>query len=437
MFNKIKGTRDLSPKEGAIYELIRKTFMQAANSFNFNYVETPIIEPALLYRRSVAGSDIVKKEMYEFKDKGDRDIALRPEGTAGFIRALVENKWYASAKVSKFCYYGPMFRYEQPQKGRQRQFYQAGVEAIGEANSYQDAEVIILADNILKTLDISTTLKINSIGDLESRTNYQKVLKDYLSKYKDQLSPLSQERLEGNVLRILDDKEDSAKDFVKKAPKINKYLSAKSDKYFKDLLRILDNQNIKYQIDYSLVRGLDYYDEVVFEFVSNSQNAGSQSTVIGGGRYSNLIKELGGPDLSSIGWGFGIDRTAEIMMEEQIELRDEDVEKVDVLVACTSQKNFDKLFSLTNELRNYGIKLEVVKELTKSKKIFDKAAKLNASFVIFDDEVVSKDMFIVKCLKSNDKITFDYNEDGFLDLLEFLSNNGLSALDDLMIEDEE
>ena len=125
------------------------------------------------------------------------------------------------------------------------------------------------------------------------------------------------------------------------------------------------------------------------------------------------------------------------MMEEQIELRDEDVEKVDVLVACTSQKNFDKLFSLTNELRNYGIKLEVVKELTKSKKIFDKAAKLNASFVIFDDEVVSKDMFIVKCLKSNDKITFDYNEDGFLDLLEFLSNNGLSALDDLMIEDEE
>ncbi|WP_027120789.1 histidine--tRNA ligase [Mycoplasmopsis lipofaciens] len=431
MITKLKGTRDLNPKDAAIIELIRSVFMQHTKWFNFNYIETPIIENSQLYKRSVAGSDIVKKEMYEFKDKGERDVALRPEGTAGFVRALIEEKWYATLKTPKFAYFGPMFRYEQPQKGRQRQFYQAGVEYIGDANEYIDAELIQMAQNILKVLDVSTILKINSIGDSKSRQNYQKILKEYFLKYKDQLSELSQERLENNVLRILDDKIESKKDFVKKAPKINQYLSEKSKKYFNNLLRILDEIGVKYQIDYSLVRGLDYYDEVVYEFVSQSKNAGSQATVIGGGRYSNLINELGGPKVSSSGWGFGIDRTAEIISEENIEINNNDIEKIDIFISSTNKNNKTKLFGLANELRSYGIKIEFNKEVQKTKKIFDKAKKHGSNFVIFDDEMIGKNMFVAKHINSNDKINFTLTEDGFYDLLDFLSSNGIEQLLDI------
>lgn len=440
MITKIKGTKDYSPSETNLFEYIRNVFLFNVGNYNFNYIETPIIESADVYKRSVAGSDIVQKEMYEFKDRGDRDIALRPEGTAGFVRALIENKWYAQVKTTKFAYYGPMFRYEQPQKGRQRQFYQAGVESISkELNPYIDAELIIMASNILKTLNVGYILKINSIGDTESRERYQKVLKDYFSKYKKDLTELSQQRIETNVLRILDDKIDSKKDFVKKAPKINKYLSAKSSDYFKKLLKILDDSNIKYQVDYSLVRGLDYYDEVVYEFVSNSEHAGSQSTLIGGGRYSTLINELGGPKLTAAGWGFGIDRIAQILQDDKLDMEADLVEKVDIVIASLKEENKNALFELANELRSYGVKIEFMFDTTKTKKIFDCAKKLKADFVIFDDDMLKDNMFLVKELKKNDKLAFQYTEDGFLNLLEFLSENELKSINDLdiLLGDEE
>ncbi|TQC54104.1 histidine--tRNA ligase [Mycoplasmopsis mucosicanis] len=438
MINRIKGTRDLGPAEMNLHEYIRSVFVKFTKNYNFSLIDTPIIEQSQLYKRSVAGSDIVKKEMYEFKDKGQRDIALRPEGTAGFVRALIENKWYATLKTPKFAYFGQMFRYEQPQKGRQRQFYQAGVESIGEANVFADAELIILAHNILEVLGVKTTLKINSIGDNESRAKYQDELKRYFAQYKDQLSEDSQSRLENNVLRILDDKVDSQKEFVKKAPKINKFLSVSSQQYFEQLLKILDQSDIKYQIDYSLVRGLDYYDEVVYEFVSNSQKSGSQSTLIGGGRYSKLINELGGPLLSSSGWGFGIDRIAEIMMDENVEITNDDVEVVDILVASTNETHLLPLFNLSNELRYYGVKIEFLKDISKSKKIFDKAKKLSAKFVIFDDLVEQKnDLYLVKNTLNNDKMYFNLTEEGFIDLLEFLADNKLKAIEDLEVIDED
>nr|WP_307928129.1 histidine--tRNA ligase [Mycoplasmopsis bovis] len=272
----------------------------------FNLVETPILESADLYKRSVAGSDIVSKEMYEFTDKGNRILSLRPEGTAGFIRALIENKWHVIndefwPRTTKFAYYGPMFRYEQPQKGRMRQFYQAGVEIIdgksGDLNIYQDAELINMAYELLDSLGVGFVLKINSIGDQKCRNKYQEELRKYLEQYKDELTPINQERLKNNVFRILDDKVDSQKPFMKKAPKLKDFLSSKSRDHFKKTLMLLDILNIKYEIDFSLVRGLDYYDEIVYEFVSSAKDAGSQSTIVGGGRYSNLVKELGGPDL--------------------------------------------------------------------------------------------------------------------------------------------
>ncbi|WP_029512737.1 histidine--tRNA ligase [Mycoplasmopsis iners] len=440
MFNKVKGTRDLGPQEAKLVEMIRREFLDKVRAFNFAWIDTPIMEYAQLYRRSVEGSDIVKKEMYEFKDKGNRDIALRPEGTAGFVRALVEEKWYAESKVGKFAYFGPMFRYEQPQKGRYRQFNQAGVEFLGEANPYNDAEIIILAKQILDSLNVGFILKINSLGDLESRLNYQAKLKEYFLPFKDQLTPLSQERLENNVLRILDDKEDSQKDFVKQAPKINHYLNEKSKVYFEQLLQILKANNVKYQIDYSLVRGLDYYDQVVFEFVSNSSEAGSQSTIIGGGRYSKLIGELGGPDISACGWGFGVDRCTDLIMSEinkNSMMQEALAEKLDVYLAATTESNLNNLFSLANELRKYEIQCEINKELVnKSKKIFDKATKLNAKFVIFDDPINNSNILTVKNMQNGDKIKFAFTEDGYADLLEFLAND-LVQLQNLEIEDEE
>ncbi|MBU4693773.1 histidine--tRNA ligase [Mycoplasma zalophidermidis] len=431
MIKKIKGTRDLSPAEMNIQEFIRATFIKVVRNYNFNLIDTPIIEQAQLYKRSVAGSDIVKKEMYEFKDKGDREIALRPEGTAGFVRALIENKWYATLKTTKFAYFGQMFRYEQPQKGRQRQFYQAGVESIGEANVYTDAELIILAHSILQILGLSFILKINSIGDFESRNNYQKELKKYLEQYQDQLTEDSKARLEGNVLRILDDKVDGNKDFVKKAPKINKFLSESSKNQFQKLVQILDEAGINYQIDYSLVRGLDYYDETVYEFVSTAQNTGSQSTLIGGGRYSNLIKELDGPDLCASGWGFGVDRTAEILTEQNLEINNDDVEVVDILIASTQEKYLTPLFCLSNELRSYGIKIEYLKDVSKSKKIFDKAKKLGAKYVILDDLFDNNELIVVKHIETNDRIYFSLTEEGFVDLLDFLAESGLQSVQDL------
>ncbi|VEU76918.1 histidine--tRNA ligase [Mycoplasmopsis columbina] len=439
MFTKIKGTRDLFGKEEKLIETIRREFLDTVYSFNFEWIDTPIFESAQLFKRSAETSDIVKKEMYEFKDKGQRELVLRPEGTAGFVRALIENKWYASSKSGKFAYCGPMFRYEQPQKGRYRQFMQAGVEYISEINPYNDAEIILLAKKILNNLGVSFTLKINSLGDLESRNAYQKALKEYLLPYKDQLNEINQERLEKNVLRILDDKEDSQKDFIKNAPKIFNYLTENSKRYFSTLTTILQANNVKYQIDYSLVRGLDYYDQIVFEFVSNSKNSPAQSTIIGGGRYSNLIEELGGPKLSACGWGFGIDRCADMILndiDDQNSLFKAFLENLDIYVASTNENDLMTLFSLSNELRNYGLVVEFNKEIVKNKKIFDKANKFGAKYVIFNDPINQSGIFTVKNLKSNEKINFAFNEDGYADLLEFLSEE-LEQLNNLEIEEEE
>ncbi|WP_029906144.1 histidine--tRNA ligase [Mycoplasmopsis opalescens] len=432
MFNKIKGTRDLNPQEMSVYELIRNVFISSSHNYNFNLIDTPIIEPSELYRRSVASSDIVKKEMYEFVDKGDRKIALRPEGTAGFVRALVENKWYATLKNNKFAYFGPMFRYERPQKGRQRQFYQAGVEVISDENAYTDAELIILASQILTILDLPYTLKINSIGTMEEREKYQKNLREYFSNYKEQLTEISLDRLENNVLRILDDRNENFKPFVKNAPKITPFLSEKSKKYFDDVLKILKENDIKYEIDTNLVRGLDYYDNVVFEFVSTADEAGTQATLIAGGRYSNLVSELGGPNTSAAGWGFGVDRSAELILDKKSNY---DAESIDILMASTSEDKMPKMFSLANELRSLNIRTEFVKNPLKSKKIFEKAEKNNAKFVIFDDPA-KENLFLVKSLESGDKIYFAYNEDGYMDLLDFLADNGLEKLNQIEIEEE-
>ncbi|WP_029513757.1 histidine--tRNA ligase [Mycoplasmopsis primatum] len=452
MINRIKGTRDYSSRELQYRQDIINEFLQSCDLYGFNLIETPIFENASLFRRSVGGSDIVHKEMYEFKDKGGRDIALRPEGTAGFVRAMIENKWYAPsdsdyAKVTKYAYYGPMFRYEQPQKGRLRQFYQAGVESICPKtdlpNEFQDAELIILANSILSNLDIDYQLKINSIGDKESRERYQIVLKKYFEKYKDQLSEINQERLQNNVLRILDDKEDSQKSFVKKAPKIKDYLTDNSKNYFAKLLKILDDNGIEYKIDDSLVRGLDYYDEVVYEFVSDDESAGSQATIIGGGRYSTLVKELDGPDLYSSGWGMGLDRIIDIYfsdLDDYADGEDDDLplsQSIDILVATSNSNRRNDFFNLVSQLRDKNLSVEFLFEAVKQKKIFDKAKKFKCRFLITDDEKEPNNLAVIKNLETNEKIHFNEKTyTGFETVLEFI-NSYLLEYDDTDETDEE
>ncbi|EIE41419.1 histidine--tRNA ligase [Mycoplasmopsis canis UFG4] len=438
MFNKIKGTKDYSSVELSMFNIVSNMFKMVVQNSGFKAIETPIIESLELFKRSSESSDMVKKEMFEFKDKGERNIALRPEGTAPFVRAYIENKWNTLFN-QKFYYVGPMFRYEQPQKGRYRQFYQAGIEFVGDKNYLKDAEVIMIAAKILDDFELPYVLKINSIGDKNSRENYQKALKKYLEPFKDQLSVISQERLEnGNVLRILDDKVDSKLNFIKKAPKIKDYLSNDSKTYFENLCTFLEENGIEFEVSNDLVRGLDYYDETVFEFVAKTKNAGSQSTVIGGGRYSELVKELGGPEVSSVGFGFGIDRLVDILLEEGIfdkEFFEKETYKVGIyFVASEDQKNVKDLFQnfylpLTNV---DGLDLFFEYDLVKSKKAFERAKKYEAKIIVSDD-FKNPDLLVAKNLENNDRVYLTRNNDGLDTLCKFIVES--SSFEDVNAED--
>lgn len=320
--NKPKGTKDVFGREQKIKSFIYEILQTAVKVNNFQKIETPIFESTEVFIRSVGEtSDIVSKEMYSFLDKGERSLTLRPEGTAGVIRAIVENKLYTKLPL-KLYYEGPMFRYENPQKGRQRQFTQFGVEYISDASPYADVEVILMANLILKSLGIKYALKINSLGDVNTKVDYMKALRKYFLPFKAQLTDDSQNRLESNPLRILDDKIDSQKDFVKNAPKISDFYSPESKDYFEKVKDFLQKSRVDFIVDQNLVRGLDYYTHTTFEFVSNSVNSGAQATLVGGGHYQNLVKEFGGPELSGVGFGIGIER----LINELVNINDEEIE---------------------------------------------------------------------------------------------------------------
>ncbi|VEU59806.1 histidine--tRNA ligase [Mesomycoplasma neurolyticum] len=407
MYFKVKGTRDLFEKESLIFEKIRKVFFQKLNSYNSIFIETPIFENYnLFYRTSGEESDIVNKEMYVFKDKSNRQLALRPEGTAPAVRAIIENKLYFKNK--KFHYFGPMFRYERPQKGRFRQFYQAGAEFLGEKNVYLDFEIINLAFCFLKELKVDDfTLKINYLGTKEEKKAYINALKKYFQNYKNELSEISLKRLEKNPLRILDDKTEQEKDFVKKAPKIIDFLNQESISYFNDLKLLLNKFQIPFEKDYSLVRGLDYYDEIVFEFVSTSNALGAKSTIIGGGRYNNLFSNLNGPDISAIGFAVGVDRVLEIMKTNS-ELNFE--KKVDYFVAVVNENEYDFLLKVVNELRNLKYNVEFNKKALNLKKLFENARNLNSEFIVFIEKNQTNSELTIKNLKTFDKHIITFNE---------------------------
>ena len=312
----VKGTHDIFGLEIDKYNFILDKFYKVSAKFNFQSIQTPIIEHQELFSRSVGeDTDIVSKEMYSFVDKGDTTICLRPEATSSLARFAASN--YQSGQM-KLSTHGPMFRRERPQKGRYRQFHQINIENIGEKSSYIDFEIILIASTILKELGLVADqykLLINSLGSSEDQINYSKILSEYLNHYRRNLSETSLARLKKNPLRILDSKDKSDKDILLNAPKINEYLSKESQNFFNDIKLMLADNNILFKEDEKLVRGLDYYTHTAFEFQTNEEKR--QNAILAGGRYDKLINMISSRDIPGIGWAAGVERLSDLLSDQK------------------------------------------------------------------------------------------------------------------------
>jgi len=343
MINPLRGMRDLTFDESERFVYIITTAIDIAKRYGYSYIETPILEETKLFRRSVGeSSDIVGKEMYQFEDKGGNDVCMRPEGTAGVVRAFVSAKLdrQQSAKY-KFYYYGPMFRYERPQKGRLREFHQFGCESFGEGSVYEDFTTIEMIGDIFGSLGIEYELQINSLGCSECMPLYRDSLVSFLNSCRDELCSDCNRRIDTNPIRVLDCKNEKCQSILINSPKLIKNLCDSCDSDFEKLKQLLTNADIKYSIDTNLVRGLDYYNKTAFEFVSS--NIGSQSAIAGGGRYDKLVEYLDGKSTPAVGFAIGIERIMELVKMPEPK-RDGyyigalDAEAVDMLFALASSK---------------------------------------------------------------------------------------------------
>ncbi len=309
MIKALRGMKDiLDPKFLKIFDTARNV----AQNYGYEYIETPILEETALFKRSVGeSSDIVNKEMYQFIDKGGNDVCLRPEGTAGVVRSFIEHKFDRQQSPKRFWYFGPMFRYERPQKGRYREFHQFGVESFGTSSIYEDINIISMAADIFEKLGIEYTLKINSLGCPNCMPSYKEKLVEFLNQHKEKLCEDCQRRITQNPIRTLDCKNENCQVILKNAPKITDNLCESCESDFEILKNGLDNLGIKYEIDKNLVRGLDYYTKTTFEFVSNK--IGAQSAIAGGGRYDRLVEFLGGKPTPGVGFAIGIERIMDLV----------------------------------------------------------------------------------------------------------------------------
>lgn len=425
MFNVLKGTHDVILDEARQYSYVEELLTKVASLYNYKEFRTPIIESSDLFLRSVGeGSDIVRKEMYTFYDKGDRLITLRPEMTAGTIRSMVNNKLFANQDFPiKAFYVGPNFRYERPQQGRYRQFNQFGIECCGVNSPYRDSEVISLGYNALKMLGFSNLkLKINYLGDEESRSKYRDALREYFGNKIEEMCDDCKERFNKNVLRILDCKVPHDIEIVKDAPRIRDYLSENSKKYFNSILEFLDRIGVEYELDDNLVRGLDYYTGVVFEYHYVSNLGKNYGALGGGGHYSNLINEIGGPNLEGVGLAFGIERLVSVMQDDN--LFDDLKSNLDIYIMPLGEKVLESANSLANFLRLNGFSTDICLENKNMSQMFKKAERRNASFaVIIGEDELNNDCVILKNLHTKEQ-TQVKNEDL------------LDKLDELFDEDE-
>lgn len=404
-----KGTKDILPADSYKWQFIEDNFSKMAREFGYGEIRTPMFENTALFKRSVGEtSDIVQKEMYTFNDMGQRSLTLKPEGTSPAVRAFSCSTDVRAIKPHKYYYDTPCFRYENTQEGRYREFHQFGVEIFGSDSILSDAEVIALADSFLRKMGIDDLeLRINSVGCKECRPVYRKALQDYLMPNFYKLSDDSKKRFETNPMRILDSKEECDKELVENAPTILDYLCDDCRKAFTDIKLLLDEMNIAYIVDSGIVRGLDYYTKTAFEFIS--KRLGSQGTVCGGGRYDHLVKEIGGQDLTGVGFAMGKERLLMLMSENGHDFGG--IYKPDYFVAFVSDEARLYAINLVNALRNSGKSAVIDVCERKLKSQMKLADKVDAKYsIIIGEDEINSNKLTIKDMTTGNQIKVDRNE---------------------------
>lgn len=421
---KPKGTQDILPSESAKWQYVEAVARETFKKYNYSEIRTPMFEHYEVISRSVGDTtDIVTKEMYDFHDKGDRHITLRPEGTAPVVRSFVENKLFAPEvqKPVKMYYIGSMFRYERPQAGRLREFHQVGVECFGSANPATDVETIAMAYQLFQTLGIKdVTLHLNTLGSAASRAAYRQALIDYLTPMRDKLSADSQRRLDENPLRVLDSKEKEDKVAVENAPSILDYLDEESQAHFDAVREMLETLNIPYVIDTNMVRGLDYYNHTIFEFITTVDK--SELTICAGGRYDSLVEYFDGPETPGFGFALGLERLLLILDKQGIELPVE--KEMDAYIAVLGQGANIKALELVQAIRNQGFSAERDYLGRKIKAQFKSADTFNAKTVItLGESEIEAGQATVKNNKTREEVSVSFAdiETNFAEILAKLS----------------
>ncbi|MGP1583613.1 histidine--tRNA ligase [Peptostreptococcus stomatis] len=398
-----RGTKDIIPAEAYKWNYLEEKFRDLCRLYGYEEIRTPVFEHTELFKRGVGDTtDIVQKEMYTFKDRGDRDLTLKPEGTAGVIRAFIENKMYAETQPTKLFYITPCFRYERPQSGRQRQFHQFGVEAIGSDTPSLDAEVISLAMQFLGEAGLKDlTVSINSVGCPVCREEYNRLLKDYLATKAHVLCDLCNDRRDKNPMRVIDCKNETCQANIVDIPLMADHLCDNCKDHFKQLKAYLDEMNIKYVVDKKIVRGLDYYKRTAFEIISN--DLGAQSTVCGGGRYDGLVEQIGGPSgYSGIGFGLGAERLLLTLEANGVEIGNPN--HTDIFVVTIGDKAKLKSFSILKDLRVNHISADKDHLDRSLKAQFKYSNKINAKYtIVIGDDELDKDKATLKNMETGDQ----------------------------------
>lgn len=398
----LRGTRDILPEEVGYWQQVEAIATQILNNAAYQEIRPPVFERTELFERGIGeATDVVGKEMYTFNDRADppRSVTLRPEGTAGVVRAYIQNSLYAAGGVQRLWYTGPMFRYESPQAGRQRQFHQLGVEVIGSADPRADAEVIAIATDILQALGLkSLHLDLNSVGTSEDRQQYREALVNYLTPYKQELDKDSQERLTRNPIRILDSKNERTQQIIAEAPSILDYLSDDSKQHFGKVQQLLADLGIRYQLNPRLVRGLDYYTHTAFEVISD--DLGAQATVCGGGRYDGLVEDLSGPKTPAVGWAIGLERLIILLQQLQASPR----QVLDFYVVSKGDAAEAQALKLAQQLRHAGFAVELDLSGSAFGKQFKRADRSGAiACLVLGDAEAENQTVNLKWLKSGEQ----------------------------------
>ncbi|MFA7626488.1 MAG: histidine--tRNA ligase [Candidatus Kapaibacterium sp.] len=402
MIQSIRGTKDLLPGEIEKWHFLEEAVRTVTQRYGYKEIRTPILERTEVFSRSIGeNTDIVNKEMYTFLDKGGESVTMRPEKTAALVRSVIQNNLTHDVASLRLWYFGPFFRYERPQKGRLRQFHQFGAECISSANAESDAEIILLANHLIKFLGIDDyELQLNSLGNENSRANYRVELINYLNNHKDELSEESRKRLALNPLRILDSKDANDRLIIEKAPAIIDFLDEESTTHFGTVKELLDSAEVTYKIEPRLVRGLDYYSHTVFEFRSSA--LGAQDAFGGGGRYDGLFKQLGGKPTPAVGFAMGVERL--ILILEAINAVKDIHHECDVYVICTNDKLYKHILTIAEELRSKSYRVATDLQRRSFKAQMREAGKLSAKYcLILGDDEIEKNTVTVKNMSTGEQ----------------------------------